>query len=47
MRFPGFRSITTSVPSLWQHELDDSFYVFFPDGLSAGASVTIAPGCLD
>lgn len=45
IRFPGFRSITTSVPSSWQHESDDTFYIFFPGELDNDAMVTIAPEC--
>jgi hypothetical protein len=45
IKFPGFRSITTSVPSRWQHESDDTFYIFFPDALDNNASVTITPQC--
>ncbi|MFN0249360.1 MAG: hypothetical protein ACKV2T_20915 [Kofleriaceae bacterium] len=45
IKFPGYRSITTSVPSNWQHETDDTFYIFFPDGLENNEMVTITPEC--
>jgi hypothetical protein len=45
IKFPGYRSITTSVPSSWQHEDDDSFFIFFPDRLPNDGMITITPQC--
>jgi hypothetical protein len=45
IRFPGYRSITTSVPATWQHEDDDTFFIFFPDGLAEQAELQITPEC--
>jgi hypothetical protein len=47
IKFPGFRSITTSVPSQWQHEADDTFYIFFPGFLGNEEMVTITPECVN
>ena len=45
VRFPGYRSITTSVPSTWQHEDDDSFYIYFPDERAEDEEIVISPEC--
>lgn len=45
IRFPGVRSITTSVASNWQHEGEGLFYIFFPAGLPNDAMITITPEC--
>lgn len=50
IRFNGYRSITTSMPTVWQHEhhdapAEDIFYIHFPDGLPNNGSVMITPEC--
>jgi hypothetical protein len=48
LRLPGFTALSTDRDQarvIWQREPDGRFFVFFRDGLSTSAPITVTPEC--